>query len=63
MANRYDTILGMIPASSIGTGTLLRNYGVALDISATVGACLALLFVTYGLFVDPPRDGALGPHH
>jgi hypothetical protein len=69
MPNLYDTILALIPTSSLGVGGLLS---LAFDPTQAIlgGSAVALFIVFLALFMFPPGGGrpsfmdnpALGPH-
>lgn len=62
MFDSYDMILAAIPASGISIGGILHAIGIEPTFAVPLAASVALMVVIYGLFVDPPRDPALGPH-
>lgn len=54
MTGYYDHVLGLIPASLIGSTAVLSVYGVSFSAAVFVGALLSLGFMLHALFVAAP---------
>lgn len=56
MTGYYDLILGLIPASFLGTIGLLHVVGIGLMMAIPVAGFIALGIVAHGLFINGPVD-------
>lgn len=60
MTTKYDALLGLMPTGLVGGGIA---HAIGFDLSTLVaGGVFSLFVMAWCLFVDPPRDPALGPH-
>lgn len=58
MTGYYDLILGLIPASFLGTTGLLHVAGIDLMSALPVAGGIAILLVGHALFVNGPVEDA-----
>lgn len=56
MTGYYDLILGLIPASFLGTAGLLHVAGFGLMSALPVAGLISVLLVAHALFVNGPVD-------
>ena len=56
MTGYYDLILGLIPASFLGTTGLLHVAGIDLMSALPVAGLIAVALVGHALFVNGPVD-------
>lgn len=56
MTGYYDLILGLIPASFLGTTAVLYVAGISLMSALPVAGLIAVALVGHALFVNGPVD-------
>lgn len=62
MVTKYDVLLALLPSGLLGGG-VLTTLGIEPMQSMFGGGLFSLFVLIYALFIDPPKDPMLGPHH
>jgi hypothetical protein len=61
MVSTDDSVLALIPTVMVGLNALLHTIGLS-PYSPLAGGVIAMGLMVYALFVNPPKNPALGPH-